>query len=66
MSGCGDGSIKVFTNKGYQKVTDKEYYEMVKLIKPDIWVGFTEMSLLSNKSETLSKKSIFKSIKKSS
>ena len=50
MSGCGqDGAIKVFTNKGYQKITDKEYYEMVKLIKPDIWVGFTEMPLLSNK-----------------
>ena len=42
MTGCSEENvIKVFSIKGYTRLTSKEYYEMVKLLKPDIWVGFT-------------------------
>lgn len=66
MIGCfQQDQIKVFSNKGYIKFSDKEYYQFVALTKPDIWVGFTQMPLLISGASDLSNKSIKRAINKS-
>lgn len=43
MNGTKGEQIKIMANKGYQEVTSFEYYELVELIKPDMWVAMTEV-----------------------
>ena len=66
MQGCGEeDQIEVFSNKGYIKLSSKEYLDYVYLMKPDLWMGFTETPLLIRKVQSMSNKSVKRAIKKS-
>jgi hypothetical protein len=52
MNGCHGDKVKVMGNQGYKEMSSFDYYELVELIKPDYWVGMTEIpALLKDHSE---------------
>lgn len=64
MNGCKGEKIKIMCRNGYQEVSWYEYYELVELIRPDFWVGLTEVPSLFKEHKDESSNSLKRAIGK--
>lgn len=56
--------MKVLCRNGYQEVGWNDYYELVQLIRPDLWVGLTEVPSLMKEHKDESSNSLKRAIGK--